>query len=130
MRGRPAPETRVLADVVEAQWLAFTQHDRQHAVLARQRADGRLLPRRQAIDYKLRERAGFARHAQSRITGSGQRPGRAHDHLQHVTHRELAGLSQHDLADMLEDLVLTGAAPRTGVLAHVMKVPARLAMRI
>ncbi len=75
MRGRPAPEARVGADVVEAERLALAQHDRQHAVLARQRTDRRLLARGQAVDHELSERAGLARHAESRIPRAGQRPG-------------------------------------------------------
>ena len=54
----PAPEPRIGADVVQPQRLALAEHDAQHAVLAGQRADRRLLARSQPVDHELGERAG------------------------------------------------------------------------
>ena len=86
---------------------------REHAVLARQRADRLLLPGREPVHHELGERAVRVRHAQRGVAGAGQRARGPDDHLQHVPHRELSVDREHRLAHLVENLVLsgTGRAP-------------------
>ena len=71
----PAPEPRIGADVVQPQRLALAQHHAEHAVLARQRADRRLLAAGQAVHDELGERAGLVRHAERRVPGARRATG-------------------------------------------------------
>src|SRR5262249_6492799 len=99
-------------DVREAQRLPLAEHNAQHAVLARQRADRLAPPLRDAVDHELGERPTVVGHAQRRIPGTGQGADRAHDHLEHVTDRQLPGNRQHRRTDPAEYLVLASGPVR------------------
>jgi len=104
MRGGPAPETRVGADVVEPLRPRLVQHHAQHAVLARQGTDRLPLLVAHPVDDELRERALVVGHAQRRVLRVEQLPRRADDALQHLLDREMGGDGEHRAGQRVQRL--------------------------
>ena len=113
MRGGPALEARVRADVGQPFRAALAQ---QHARACRAgAAAGRSPPTGVAdpVHHELGERPVRVGYPERGVPGADQRPGRAHDHLQHVPDGQLPGDRQHDLADLVQLVEPVAQVPPT-----------------
>ena len=102
VRGRPALEPGVLADIREPFRLALVEQHGEHPVPPRQRADRRPLGVADPVHHELGERVALIGHAERGVARADQGPGRAHDHLQHVADGHLPGDGQHRLAHLVQ----------------------------